>query len=314
MNTRTPNNDNRPKSRQKFLLRFISGAQTGKEYALPEGKEVIIGRNPDIDLVLNDDLVSREHAKIICNNGVVELFDLGSTNGTFLYAEQITHAILKENDRIIIGASIMQLAKMGSSMGQFPDAEPLLDAQSQTILRGHIEEIPLVDLLQMLHINKKTGVVATADYSKMRGYIFIKDGNVIYSNIEGVKIAPLKAAYRLLDLKGGSFEFGTTNRTTFERVISVPTQTLLMESIKHNEELTGLRKKYPIMKHSIRFPRPMISQLADLPKETLKFLQLAYNAGFVTEYLNLAPASDVDAFNIIVDLIKKGYIETIPEK
>jgi Nif-specific regulatory protein len=60
---------------------------------------VRIGRGPSNDLVLEDDLVSTEHARIVSSVGYV-LEDLGSTNGTWLYRANEQHA-LAEGQRAI---------------------------------------------------------------------------------------------------------------------------------------------------------------------------------------------------------------------
>ncbi|HEY3664601.1 MAG TPA: sigma 54-interacting transcriptional regulator [Polyangiaceae bacterium] len=61
---------------------------------------VRIGRGPSNDLVLEDDLVSTEHARIVSSVDGYVLEDLGSTNGTWLYRANEQHA-LAEGQRAI---------------------------------------------------------------------------------------------------------------------------------------------------------------------------------------------------------------------
>lgn len=291
-----------------YLLRFISGEYAGKEFPVYEGKALYAGRNPELDIVLYDDLVSREHTKIECLNGVVQVTDLESTNGTYLYAERIKQARLEPGDRLIIGASILQLVKVGTSTGLRPVPKRLLEEGTQVVFSGHLADIPLIDMLQMLHINKKSGVVVIAS-GMLQGAVFLKDGAVVFGQIEDQSIAPLKAVYRMLGWTDGTFEFGASKRTAFDRPIPIPTQTLLMEGIKHNDALDAARRELPLDHQKVRIPRPLKAPLTDLDNDKLRFLQIAHNAHRVGAYLDSAPASDLDAYRMLTVLIKAGYLE-----
>src|SRR3954454_11565602 len=49
-----------------------------------------LGRDPDNELVLAEDGVSRRHARIERRSGRLVLMDVGSTNGTLLNDEELT--------------------------------------------------------------------------------------------------------------------------------------------------------------------------------------------------------------------------------
>jgi pSer/pThr/pTyr-binding forkhead associated (FHA) protein len=66
-----------------------SGAQKG-ERLLVKVPIVNIGRADYNDLVLNDESVSSQHAKLTRREGIWILVDLGSTNGTMVDGEGIT--------------------------------------------------------------------------------------------------------------------------------------------------------------------------------------------------------------------------------
>jgi len=84
--------------------------ERGKEsvYAL-EKEEVIIGRSPGADLLLNDVSVSRLHAKIVRRADSVAIQDLGSSNGTLVNDRKVSGAGLKPGDRIVLGNFILEL-------------------------------------------------------------------------------------------------------------------------------------------------------------------------------------------------------------
>ena len=63
-----------------------------------------IGRSPDCDVVLDEDTVSKRHARIDWLGTVAELEDLGSSNGTFVNGQKVrARQRLEDNDAIDFG-------------------------------------------------------------------------------------------------------------------------------------------------------------------------------------------------------------------
>jgi phosphoserine phosphatase RsbU/P len=82
------------------VLRAIQGSDPGALLPL-ERASVVLGRHPGCDLVLESLSVSRQHAKIILNEGNYYLEDLNSRNGTYLNGKLVTRPqSLKDGDEI----------------------------------------------------------------------------------------------------------------------------------------------------------------------------------------------------------------------
>lgn len=78
------------------------GAQRTQELQTP----FEIGRTRETDVVLRDSEVSRRHARLTSQNGVVYLEDLESSNGTFLNGRRIAEAIeVRDGDEIDVGTT-----------------------------------------------------------------------------------------------------------------------------------------------------------------------------------------------------------------
>lgn len=76
---------------------------------LAEG-ETLIGRSPKCEIVLDDPLVSRTHARLVVNRGAVTIEDLKSANGVLVNGEALLRArVLQSGDRIVIGQQGFQL-------------------------------------------------------------------------------------------------------------------------------------------------------------------------------------------------------------
>jgi pSer/pThr/pTyr-binding forkhead associated (FHA) protein len=72
--------------------------------------ETLLGRSPYCSIVVNDGLVSRQHAAIRVTRDGMQIEDLGSRNGTFVNRRRIsgTH-VLSPGDRIDIGGHPMEI-------------------------------------------------------------------------------------------------------------------------------------------------------------------------------------------------------------
>ncbi len=70
-------------------LSILRGLKAGRVYELL-GDSISIGRNSHCDLVLPDEVVSRNHARLRSREDGISIEDLGSRNGTFVNGKRIT--------------------------------------------------------------------------------------------------------------------------------------------------------------------------------------------------------------------------------
>jgi len=107
-------------SSQHPYLMVLAGKAVGRMFKVVSG-EMLIGRAPECDIMLDDDGVSRKHARLICRpDGSVSILDLGSTNGTWVESQRIDLKSLRDGDRIQIGsASILKYGYQDTVEEQF---------------------------------------------------------------------------------------------------------------------------------------------------------------------------------------------------
>jgi FHA domain len=84
--------------------RIIFNSKSGKQVLNIRKPIVIIGRDPQNDIVLHDQQVSRKHAKIYYSERKFIIEDLGSRNGTYVNQARIKKMEIQKGDSIEIGA------------------------------------------------------------------------------------------------------------------------------------------------------------------------------------------------------------------
>lgn len=65
-----------------------------------------IGRDDSADLVIPDDVVSKQHARIYQRNGLFAIEDLGSSNGTYVDNVPVISCALHGGDGIRVGRNL----------------------------------------------------------------------------------------------------------------------------------------------------------------------------------------------------------------
>ena len=96
----------KPVAKEACLV-VIYGQDLGKKYNLDQ-PAVLAGRSSKCDIQIDQESVSRNHAKIINTGKSIILRDLGSTNGTYVNDELIDEYVLQDGDLIKIGRTIFK--------------------------------------------------------------------------------------------------------------------------------------------------------------------------------------------------------------
>ncbi len=96
-----------PVSSDRACLVVIYGPELGKRAALGQGN-FEIGRSSRSDLPIDQESISRHHARISYDGQRHIIEDLGSTNGTFVNDTTIRRQSLQDGDQIKVGRSILK--------------------------------------------------------------------------------------------------------------------------------------------------------------------------------------------------------------
>jgi two-component system, cell cycle response regulator len=94
-------------------LVVIYGDDLGRRIPLG-GEPCVIGRSSKCDVEIDQESVSRNHARLSRGPGGYLARDLGSTNGTYVNDEQIDEVMLRDGDQIKVGRTIFKFIVGGN--------------------------------------------------------------------------------------------------------------------------------------------------------------------------------------------------------
>ena len=114
----------------------------GQENSFPlVASEILIGRKSDADVVLNNQHVSRHHAKLVKTSDGYVLQDLGSTHGTFVNESRVEHHVLKHGDKISVGKDRIDLHYF---VGESKPVKPVSKTDTTEIFERSLMDLGVV--------------------------------------------------------------------------------------------------------------------------------------------------------------------------
>ena len=96
----------RPHGSRVLFVR--SETQQGNEFEV--GDVMVLGRSPEVDLVLEDPYASDFHLRLVAKDDGLTVHDLGSTNGTYVNGRRaVAPTQLRRGDTIQVGKTVMEI-------------------------------------------------------------------------------------------------------------------------------------------------------------------------------------------------------------
>jgi serine phosphatase RsbU (regulator of sigma subunit)/pSer/pThr/pTyr-binding forkhead associated (FHA) protein len=142
-----------------------------RKVKLPIKGSLLIGRGSYNHVVLKDGRISRQHARIALEEDGCVVYDLGSTNGTFVNGVLVSRHLLKLNDDVSFGSLAFRITA-GSQEHRAEDAADLetptlrdhgsiskMTAAGPPSSRDSSHQLPVVDLGQLEDAYEKLGTL-----------------------------------------------------------------------------------------------------------------------------------------------------------
>lgn len=180
---------------------LVQGDAPVRELSL-ERSSLVLGRNPDCDVVLASPSVSRRHASLVRRAGVIRVEDLGSANGTFVNGSRISApTVLSTGDLVSIGGHHLRVAATGTLLESPWRGNVTVEVRGVSIAGGGrrlIEDVSFtVFPSELIGVMGPSGAGKTTLLNALNGYARPVAGTVLFNGID------LYASYDLFRLQLG---------------------------------------------------------------------------------------------------------------
>jgi CheY-like chemotaxis protein len=203
--------------------------------------------------------------------------------------------------------------EVGERVAGLMERSSELDAvmrESREDVEGRLAQIPLADLLQLFHLNRRSGTFElrrrTSDGRTERGRIHLHEGDVVQA-VTG-PVDGEKALFRLLTWNEGSFAFRPEPISIAPR-ITTTTRALLMEGMRQIDEWRRLRAELPSLDAHVTLrvrSGELPSVVHPLTQEVLLLLEL-YSQ--VAEVVDHSSYPDYQVLRTLQTLVQRGIVE-----
>jgi pSer/pThr/pTyr-binding forkhead associated (FHA) protein len=161
----------------RAVVEVKSGSQSGHRFVLRAGQRLRFGRTNEAEAAFPDDeQMSTVHFRISADEKACYLQDLESRNGTLVNEDTVKSVVLRDGDEIVSGRTrfrlriegdspegveplpVVKAKKAGSSVAKQTIERVVAPFMAQqcisglTVCRGHLEQIPMLALTQMLAV------------------------------------------------------------------------------------------------------------------------------------------------------------------
>jgi DNA-binding response OmpR family regulator len=111
-------------------------------------------------------------------------------------------------------------------------------AADDAVLQGDLTEIGLTEIIQMLALNNRSGILLIRAEDKSTARLYFDTGKLLHS--DGDFGEGLTSLTRLVGLQNGTFSFDArADKMSIERSIDAPTMSVIMEACRLHDEMNN---------------------------------------------------------------------------
>jgi len=174
-------------------------------------------------------------------------------------------------------------------------------------LKGSLESINLADIMQLVSNSKQSGRFILQKNTGEKGYIYIKNGEIIHSEVGNFKGED--AVFTLTAWSVGEFEFEESDFSV-DKTITKSVTSILMDSARRIDEWKLLRKKIGSIDSVPIFNEIDKDERRKISLSTLEWLVISKIDGKRT-IAEISTASGINIFDtarIIFGMITSGLL------
>ncbi len=137
------------------------------------------------------------------------------------------YLIKSEINRDVLMAKVNEMLKHVKKIRE-------IDVPSRATFTGDLSELSLIEILQLLHINKKTGMLMIRRQYYPEAKIYVLKGEIIHAELGDDRDE--KAMFVMSVWKRGEFTFSETDVLGIDRTVSSTTENIILESCRMAEQ------------------------------------------------------------------------------
>lgn len=179
------------------------------------------------------------------------------------------------------------------------------ESTASKVIEGKLSHMPLPDLLQFLHLNRKEGELKVTTASKT-GSILLKDGNICNATLEAAERE--KALFRMLQWTEGAFEF-TPCSVSAPRKIKGTTGNLLMEGMRQFDEFRKKQSEFAGANTILKLKIDPATLPKGLQPIIYEIVQLVRSNPRVFDVVERCQHPDYEVLSTISSMTAKGVLE-----
>jgi hypothetical protein len=174
-------------------------------------------------------------------------------------------------------------------------------------LDGNLEDFPLADVLQLINMGSRTGLLSITN-ADTTAKIWFERGQAVHADVGGLEGE--KAVYETFNWREGRFTFDT-DAVTQLRSIDLDCQNLIMEAVRRLDEWTKLRKVIPDSRYIVSFAAGPGEKTGNITLQAheWKVLSLVNGELSVMALAEKTGFSELKTTQIIFTLIESGLLE-----
>ncbi len=182
-------------------------------------------------------------------------------------------------------------------------------------LQGTLDDFELTDILQIIQMGNKDGVLKIEHPSGEKAYLYVEKSIVVHAECGG-ETGDLAIA-RIFEWNKGKFEFIVGEKSD-KKTINLPIPTLIMEAARKIDEWNRIKKVIPSLDTIFELePNPNTDiEVINLNADEWRVLSQIDGKKNIKEIANLLKIGEIETAKILFGLIGSGLvrIKRIPDK
>jgi len=179
------------------------------------------------------------------------------------------------------------------------------ESSASKVIEGRLSHMPIPDLIQFLHLNRKEGELKVTSGGKT-GSILIKDGGVCNATLDSTERE--KALFRMLQWTDGAFEF-TPCSVSAPKKIKGTTGSLLMEGMRQLDEFRKKQNEFIKADAVLKLKVDPAALPTGLQPIIYEIVQLVRSYPRVADIVERCQHPDYEVLNTISSMVAKGVLE-----